>query len=80
MVSGRVTAPRLPFLGHDGADYDSYAELDRAIFFVTQAVARGMVAQGRGGSIVNIGSMWAHQAIGPPRRRRTRRPGGACTR
>jgi NAD(P)-dependent dehydrogenase (short-subunit alcohol dehydrogenase family) len=53
-----------PFLDHDGADYDSYAELDRAIFFVTQTVARGMVAQGRGGSIVNIGSMWAHQAIG----------------
>ena len=23
-----------------------------------------MVAQGKGGSIVNIGSMWAHQAIG----------------
>jgi NAD(P)-dependent dehydrogenase (short-subunit alcohol dehydrogenase family) len=53
-----------PFLDHEGADYDSYAELDRAIFFITQAVARGMVAQGRGGSIVNIGSMWAHQAIG----------------
>jgi NAD(P)-dependent dehydrogenase (short-subunit alcohol dehydrogenase family) len=53
-----------PFLDHDGADYDSYAELDRAIFFLTQTVARGMVAQGRGGSIVNIGSMWAHQAIG----------------
>jgi NAD(P)-dependent dehydrogenase (short-subunit alcohol dehydrogenase family) len=48
-----------PFLDHDGADYDSYAELDRAIFFITQAVARSMVAQGRGGSIVNIGSMWA---------------------
>jgi NAD(P)-dependent dehydrogenase (short-subunit alcohol dehydrogenase family) len=53
-----------PFLEHDGADYDSYAELDRAMFFLTQTVARGMVAQGRGGSIVNIGSMWAHQAIG----------------
>jgi NAD(P)-dependent dehydrogenase (short-subunit alcohol dehydrogenase family) len=53
-----------PFLDHDGADYDSYAELDRAIFFLTQTVARGMVAQGRGGSIVNIGSAWAHQAIG----------------
>ena len=26
-------------------------------------VARGMVAHGQGGSIVNIGSMWAHQAI-----------------
>ncbi len=53
-----------PFLDHDGADYDSYAELNRAIFFLTQTVVRGMVAGGRGGSIVNIGSMWAHQAIG----------------
>jgi len=53
-----------PFLDHDGADYDSYAELSRAIFFLTQTVARGMVEQNRGGSIVNIGSMWAHQAIG----------------
>ena len=53
-----------PFLDHDGADYDSYAELDRAIFFLTQTAARGMVAGGRGGSIVNIGSMWAHQAVG----------------
>jgi NAD(P)-dependent dehydrogenase (short-subunit alcohol dehydrogenase family) len=53
-----------PFLDHDGADYDAYAELDRAIFFITQTVARGMVAAGGGGSIVNIGSMWALQAIG----------------
>jgi NAD(P)-dependent dehydrogenase (short-subunit alcohol dehydrogenase family) len=53
-----------PFLDHDGPSYDSYLELDRAIFFLTQTVARGMVAGGRGGSIVNIGSMWAHQAIG----------------
>src|SRR6516164_4327422 len=52
-----------PFLEHDGADYDAYAELDRAIFFLTQTVARGMVDGGRGGSIVNIGSMWANQAI-----------------
>ena len=53
-----------PFLDHDDADYDSYAELDRAMFFLTQTVVRGMVQQGRGGSIVNIGSMWAHKAIG----------------
>ena len=52
-----------PFLDYDGASYDSYLELDRAIFFLTQTVARGMAGQGRGGSIVNIGSMWAHQAI-----------------
>jgi NAD(P)-dependent dehydrogenase (short-subunit alcohol dehydrogenase family) len=53
-----------PFLDYDGADYDAYQELNRAIFFLTQTVARGMVSQGQGGSIVNIGSMWAHQAIG----------------
>jgi NAD(P)-dependent dehydrogenase (short-subunit alcohol dehydrogenase family) len=53
-----------PFLDHDGADYDVYQELNRAIFFLTQTVARGMVSQGQGGSIVNVGSMWAHQAIG----------------
>jgi NAD(P)-dependent dehydrogenase (short-subunit alcohol dehydrogenase family) len=53
-----------PFLETDAASYDSYLELDRAIFFLTQTVAQGMVKQGRGGSIVNIGSMWAHQAIG----------------
>ena len=52
-----------PFLDHDGAFYDAYLELDRAIFFLTQTVARGMVDGGRGGSIVNVGSMWAHQAI-----------------
>lgn len=54
----------IPFLDYDGESYDSYLELDRAMFFITQTVARGMVARGEGGSIVNIGSMWAHQAIG----------------
>ena len=53
-----------PFLDYHGAFYDSYLELDRAIFFLTQTVARGIIDAGRGGSIVNIGSMWAHQAIG----------------
>jgi NAD(P)-dependent dehydrogenase (short-subunit alcohol dehydrogenase family) len=53
-----------PFLDYDGAFYDSYLELDRAIFFLTQTVVRGIVAGGSGGAIVNIGSMWAHQAIG----------------
>jgi NAD(P)-dependent dehydrogenase (short-subunit alcohol dehydrogenase family) len=53
-----------PFLDHDGATYDSYHELNRAIFFLTQTVARGMVGGGRGGAIVTIGSMWAQQAVG----------------
>jgi NAD(P)-dependent dehydrogenase (short-subunit alcohol dehydrogenase family) len=53
-----------PFVDYDGAFYDAYLELDRATFFLTQTVVRGMIEQGGGGAIVNIGSMWAHQAIG----------------
>ncbi len=52
-----------PFLEYDGNFYDSYLELTRAIFFLTQTVVQGMVSRGEGGAIVNIGSMWAHQAI-----------------
>ena len=36
--------------------------MNRAFFFITQAVAKNMKQHG-GGAIVNIGSMWAHQAI-----------------
>lgn len=51
-----------PFIDHTNDDYDVYQELNRAIFFVSQAAAKNMIANG-GGSIVNIGSMWAKQAI-----------------
>jgi NAD(P)-dependent dehydrogenase (short-subunit alcohol dehydrogenase family) len=51
-----------PFLDHQVEDYDKYMLLNRALYFVTQAVAKNMKGHG-GGSIVNIGSMWAHQAI-----------------
>lgn len=50
------------FLDHTEEDYDAYLDLNRATFFVTQRVAKNMVANG-GGSVVNVGSMWAHQAI-----------------
>lgn len=53
-----------PFLEHDASDYDQYMALNRAFFFVTQKVVANMVAAGRVGAIVNIGSMWARQAIG----------------
>ena len=52
------------FLDYDAASYDSYLDLNFALFFLTQSVVAGMIATGAGGSIVNIGSMWAHQAIG----------------
>src|SRR5689334_4154193 len=53
-----------PFLEYNQQAYDSYMELNYALFFLTQTVVKGMIARGEGGSIVNIGSMWAHQAIG----------------
>jgi NAD(P)-dependent dehydrogenase (short-subunit alcohol dehydrogenase family) len=52
------------FLEYDAQFYDSYLDLNYALFFLTQTVVAGMIARGEGGSIVNIGSMWAHQAIG----------------
>lgn len=51
-----------PFLDHTVEDYDSYLNLNRGFFFITQSVAQKMKAT-NGGSIVNVGSMWAQQAI-----------------
>jgi len=51
-----------PFIEHSEADYDRYHNLNKATFLLTQAVANNMIKNG-GGSIVNIGSMWAKQAI-----------------
>jgi NAD(P)-dependent dehydrogenase (short-subunit alcohol dehydrogenase family) len=51
------------YLDYSADDYDSYLELNRAMFLLTQTVVRNMIAGGRGGAIVNVGSMWAHQAI-----------------
>lgn len=50
------------YLDHNEADYDAYLAINKALFFATQAVARGMV-QAKEGAIVNIGSMWAQQAV-----------------
>lgn len=57
-----VFAPKA-FLEHTPEDYARYLDIGRGTFFLTQAVARAMVARGDGGAIVNVGSMWASQAI-----------------
>jgi NAD(P)-dependent dehydrogenase (short-subunit alcohol dehydrogenase family) len=51
------------FLAHNESDYDQYQALNKAIFFITQRVAANMIANDSPGAIVNIGSMWARQAI-----------------
>lgn len=52
-----------PFVDYEVADYDAYHDLNRATFFLTQTVVQGMIAGGQGGAIVNVGAMWAHQAL-----------------
>ncbi|MEO1052650.1 MAG: SDR family oxidoreductase [Bacteroidota bacterium] len=51
-----------PFLEHTVEDYDAYLDLNRGFYFITQAAAKVMKASG-GGAIVNVGSMWAKQAV-----------------
>ena len=49
------------------SDYDAVMGLNvRATMFVTREVARGMVAAGRGGSIITVSSQMGH--VGGPRR------------
>lgn len=52
-----------PFLEHGASDYDHYMNLNRAFFFITQKVVSQMIALNKKGAIVNVGSMWAKQAI-----------------
>lgn len=54
-------APK-PFLEQTREDYRVYLDLNESTFFITQAVAENMKQHG-GGAIVNIGSMWAKQAV-----------------
>jgi len=51
-----------PFMDHTGEDFDLYHAFNRGTFLITQAATRKMSETGKG-SVVNLGSMWAHQAI-----------------
>ncbi|MEL7525059.1 MAG: SDR family oxidoreductase [Pseudomonadota bacterium] len=51
-----------PFMDHTGEDFDLYHAFNRGTFLITQAATRKMSDTGKG-SVVNLGSMWAHQAI-----------------
>jgi len=52
-----------PFLKHTRENFHQYHDINESLFFLTQAVAQRMVNEKIKGSIVNIGSMWAKQAI-----------------
>jgi NAD(P)-dependent dehydrogenase (short-subunit alcohol dehydrogenase family) len=51
-----------PFLDHTEEDLDSYLNLLRGYFLLSQTAIAQMLQRG-GGAIVNIGSMWATHAI-----------------
>jgi NAD(P)-dependent dehydrogenase (short-subunit alcohol dehydrogenase family) len=66
-VNNAGGARHAPFLDVTIDDYDAVMDLNlRAAFFAMQAVARGMVAGGRKGSIINVSSQMGH--VGGPRR------------
>lgn len=59
-----VFTPR-PFLEVTEAEYDRFLDnILKSTFFTAQAAAKVMKTAGRGGAIVQTGSMWALQAIG----------------
>jgi NAD(P)-dependent dehydrogenase (short-subunit alcohol dehydrogenase family) len=52
-----------PFLDHRESDFDAYSNtILKGTFFAAQAAIVAMQQQG-GGAIVNVGSMWATQAV-----------------
>jgi len=59
-----IFAPK-PFLEITEAEYDGFLDnILKGTFFTAQAAAKAIKAGGRGGAIVQTGSMWALQAIG----------------
>ena len=59
-----IFAPKT-FLEVTEAEYDRFLDnILKGTFFTAQAAAKAMKAGGRGGAIVQTGSMWALQAIG----------------
>jgi NAD(P)-dependent dehydrogenase (short-subunit alcohol dehydrogenase family) len=67
LVNSAGLARHTPALETTPADYDAVMGLNlRAAYFLTREVARGLVAAGRGGSLINISSQMGH--VGGPDR------------
>ncbi|MFK8012856.1 MAG: SDR family NAD(P)-dependent oxidoreductase [Marinicellaceae bacterium] len=62
LVNAAGTFVPKAFVEHSSDDYNQYLNLNKATFEISQACAITMQKQ-KFGSIVNIGSMWAKQAI-----------------
>jgi NAD(P)-dependent dehydrogenase (short-subunit alcohol dehydrogenase family) len=61
LVNNAGTNRPKPFVEVTEEDYDVVIDINlRAAFFVAQAVAKGMIAAGRGGAILNMSSQMGH--------------------
>lgn len=61
LVNSAGIARHSPALETEEADFDAVADLNvKGAYFLTRAVARGMIAAGRPGSLINISSQMAH--------------------
>ena len=61
LVNNAGTNRPAPFIDVSARDYDDVFGLNvRSAFFVAQAVARRMIAEGRPGSIINVSSQMGH--------------------
>ncbi len=61
LVNNAGTNRPKPFAEVTTGDFDAVMDLNlRAAFFLAQAVARGLLAAGRGGSIINVSSQMGH--------------------
>jgi 2-deoxy-D-gluconate 3-dehydrogenase len=62
LVNNAGIIRRADALDYTEADWDAVTDVDqKAVFFLSQAVARTMVARGAGGKIVNIASLLSFQ-------------------
>jgi 2-deoxy-D-gluconate 3-dehydrogenase len=62
LVNNAGMIRRAPLLEFSERDWDDVIQLNQsAVFFLSQAVAKQMVKQGRGGKIINIASMLSFQ-------------------
>lgn len=67
LVNSAGTARHSPALETSLEDFDAVFDLNlRAAYFTAREVARGMIAAGKGGSIINISSQMGH--VGGPDR------------
>ena len=61
LVNAAGLARHAPALATDPADFDATMNLNlRAAYFLTREVARGLIASGRPGSLINVSSQMGH--------------------